>query len=119
MRAVSAHKLGIPYYLVDEAEEFQKQVINYFADGIQSGAHAQSVRDVQSRSLKFGTLINRAQTTRGGIYRHRPFRARGNEPENGRFLLKRGRDSRKDQSYFLFSLQQEQLARSHVSLWAK
>src|SRR5438552_14566611 len=29
-RGVS-HKLGIPYYLVDEAEDFQQQVINYFA----------------------------------------------------------------------------------------
>src|SRR5207248_8166485 len=34
------------------------------------------------------------------------------EQNNGRFLLKRGRDMRKDQSYFLFSLKQEQLARA-------
>src|SRR5204863_2049570 len=33
------------------------------------------------------------------------------DTNTGRFLLKRGRDSRKDQSYFLFSLKQEQLAR--------
>src|SRR5262249_45817498 len=34
------------------------------------------------------------------------------EKSNGRCLLKRGRDPRKDQSYFLFSLRQEQLARA-------
>src|SRR5207248_8411786 len=34
------------------------------------------------------------------------------QPETGRYLLKRGKDPKKDQSYFLFSLRQEQLARS-------
>jgi len=35
-RAV-CHKLGIPYYLVDEAAEFQKHVIQYFADEYKAG----------------------------------------------------------------------------------
>jgi tRNA-specific 2-thiouridylase len=42
-----AHKLDIPYYLIDEAEDFQKQVINYLRGGIQGGADAESLRDVQ------------------------------------------------------------------------
>ena len=32
------HQLGIPYYLVDEAETFQKQVIAYFAEEYKAGA---------------------------------------------------------------------------------
>src|SRR6267378_5658849 len=35
-RSVS-HKLGIPYYLIDEAEDFQKQVISYFAEEYKAG----------------------------------------------------------------------------------
>src|SRR5436853_6524314 len=35
-RAVS-HKLNLPYYLIDEAAEFQKHVIQYFADELKAG----------------------------------------------------------------------------------
>jgi len=31
------HKLGIPYYLIDEADAFQKQVIGYFAEEYKAG----------------------------------------------------------------------------------
>ena len=48
-RAV-CHKLGIPYYLIDEAAEFQKHVIQYFCRRIQGRPHTESVRDVQSES---------------------------------------------------------------------
>ena len=41
------------------------------------------------------------------------------EPGEGRYLLKRGRDLKKDQSYFLFSLRQDQLARALFPLGEK
>ena len=41
------------------------------------------------------------------------------KPGEGRFLLKRGRDLKKDQSYFLFSLRQDQLARAIFPLGEK
>ena len=46
-RAV-CHKLGIPYYLIDEAAEFQKQGHPILCRRIQGRPHAESVRDVQS-----------------------------------------------------------------------
>ena len=62
--------------------------------------------------LKFGTLISRAQQL-GAEYIATGHFARVEKSADGtRMLLKRGKDPRKDQSYFLFSLRQEQLART-------
>src|SRR3954466_10650768 len=108
-RSVS-HKLGIPYYLVDEAEEFQKQVINYFAEEYRAGRTPNPCVMCNER-LKFGNLINRAHQLGAEHVATGHFARVEKDPQTGRFLLKRGRDSRKDQSYFLFSLKQDQLAR--------
>ncbi len=109
-RSVS-HKLSIPYYLVDEAEEFQKQVINYFAEEYKAG-RTPNPCVMCNEKLKFGTLINRARKLGAEKIATGHF-ARVEPNEDGsRHLLKRGRDPRKDQSYFLFSLKQEQLART-------
>ena len=107
-RGVS-HRLGIPYYLVDEADDFQKQVINYFAEEYRAG-RTPNPCVMCNEKLKFGTLISRARQL-GAEYVATGHFARV-EKDGDRHLLKRGRDPRKDQSYFLFSLKQEQLARS-------
>ena len=109
-RSVS-HKLGIPYYLIDEADDFQQQVIHYFAAEYKAG-RTPNPCVMCNEKLKFGTLINRARQL-GAEYVATGHFARVEPSADGRrHLLKRGRDPRKDQSYFLFSLQQEQLARS-------
>ncbi|MCL4787119.1 MAG: tRNA 2-thiouridine(34) synthase MnmA, partial [Verrucomicrobia bacterium] len=107
-RAV-CHKLGIPYYLIDEAEQFQRKVIQYFADEYKAG-RTPNPCVMCNQNLKFGRLIDRADQLGA------EFIATGHfarlERKNGRILLKRGRDLKKDQSYFLFSLRQDQLARA-------
>jgi tRNA-specific 2-thiouridylase len=107
-RAV-AHKLGIPYYLIDEAADFQKQVINYFAEEYKAG-RTPNPCVVCNERLKFGNLINRARQL--GAERIATGHFARIEKSGDRHLLKRGRDSKKDQSYFLFSLRQDQLARA-------
>jgi len=104
-----AHKLNIPYYLVDEAEDFQKVVINYFAEEYRAG-RTPNPCVMCNEHLKFGNLINRAKQL-GADHIATGHYARIEQNEEGRYLLKRGRDLRKDQSYFLFSLRQEQLSR--------
>jgi tRNA-uridine 2-sulfurtransferase len=112
------HKLGIPYYLIDEAEEFQKQVIQYFADEYKAG-RTPNPCVMCNQKLKFGTLISRANQL-GAQYIATGHFARLEKSEDGtRTLLKRGRDLRKDQSYFLFSLRQDQLARAMFPLGEK
>jgi len=125
-RAV-CHQLGIPYYLIDEAAEFQKHVINYFADEYKAG-RTPNPCVMCNQNLKFGRLIDRANQL-GAEYiatghfarieqaphptSGHPLPAeRGEGRGEGRYLLKRGRDLKKDQSYFLFSLRQDQLART-------
>ena len=109
-RAVS-HKLNIPYYLVDEAEEFKKQVIQYFAEEYKAG-RTPNPCVVCNERLKFGTLIHRARQLGAEKIATGHFARVAWDETGGRWLLKRGRDMRKDQSYFLFSLKQEQLART-------
>jgi tRNA-specific 2-thiouridylase len=109
-RAVS-HKLDIPYYLVDEAEEFQKQVINYFAEEYKAG-RTPNPCVMCNEKLKFGTLISRARQLGAEKVATGHFARVELSADGTRHLLKRGRDPRKDQSYFLFSLKQEQLART-------
>jgi tRNA-uridine 2-sulfurtransferase len=106
-----AHKLDIPYYLVDEADDFQKQVINYFAEEYRAG-RTPNPCVMCNEKLKFGTLISRARKLGAEYIATGHFARVEKNPADGRMLLKRGRDSRKDQSYFLFSLRQEQLART-------
>lgn len=111
------HKLGIPYYLIDESAEFQKHVIQYFADEYKAG-RTPNPCVMCNQNLKFGRLIDRANQL-GADYIATGHFARLERTENGRVLLKRGRDLRKDQSYFLFSLRQDQLARAMFPLGEK
>jgi tRNA-specific 2-thiouridylase len=131
-RAV-CHKLDIPYYLIDEAAEFQKHVIQYFADEYKAG-RTPNPCVMCNQNLKFGRLIDRADQlgaqyiATGHFARiERPLTPslspldgeRVAKPGEGRYLLKRGRDLKKDQSYFLFSLRQDQLARAIFPLGEK
>ena len=111
------HKLGIPYYLIDEAAEFQNKVIQYFADEYRAG-RTPNPCVMCNQTLKFGTLITRAKQLGAEKIATGHF-ARVETTAEGRTLLKRGRDSRKDQSYFLFSLRQDQLAFSMFPLGEK
>ena len=107
-RSVSA-SLGIPYYLIDESAEFQKRVIGYFAEEYRAG-RTPNPCVMCNQHLKFGTLLDRARQLGCDLVATGHF-ARVERTAEGRSLLLRGRDPRKDQSYFLFSLRQHQLAR--------
>lgn len=131
-RAV-CNKLGVPYYLIDEAAEFQSKVIQYFADEYKAG-RTPNPCVMCNQNLKFGRLIDRADQL-GAQYiatGHFARIERGSRREealtdnsaleqnaSARYLLKRGRDLKKDQSYFLFSLRQDQLARAMFPLGEK
>lgn len=106
-RSVCA-QLGIPYYLIDEAAEFQQRVIGYFAAEYKAG-RTPNPCVMCNQHLKFGTLLDRARQL-GCDWIATGHFARVERTPEGRVLLKRGRDLRKDQSYFLFSLRQDQLA---------
>ena len=116
-RAV-CHRLGIPYYLIDEAAEFQNKVIQYFANEYKAG-RTPNPCVMCNQNLKFGRLIERADQLGAEYIDTGHFARLEKSPDGARTLLKRGRDVRKDQSYFLFSLKQNQLARALFPLGEK
>jgi tRNA-uridine 2-sulfurtransferase len=117
-RAV-AHSLGIPHYVVDEADQFEQTVINYFASEYQAG-RTPNPCVMCNEKLKFGNLWGKAQalgcdyiaTGHYAIIEH----AVAGVADPGYAILRRGVDPRKDQSYFLFSLRQPQLQRALTPL---
>ena len=110
-----AHALGIPHYVVEESTDFQAQVIDYFAAEYQAG-RTPNPCVLCNEKLKFGNLWRKARSLGAS------FIATGHyaiiEHHAGRAILRKGRDPRKDQSYFLFSLRQEQLLHSLMPLGA-
>ena len=108
-----AHALGIPHYVVDEADQFEKLVIDYFSSEYQAG-RTPNPCILCNEKLKFGNLWQKAEAL------DCDFIATGHyaiiEHQSGRAVLRKGIDQRKDQSYFLFSLQQPQLRRALTPL---
>ena len=110
-----AAELGIRHYLMNEVEDFHKHVIEYFAAEYRAG-RTPNPCVMCNEHTKFGTLIRCARQL-GAEYVATGHYARIDRSRpDGRVLLRRGRDPRKDQSYFLFSLRQDQLARTLLPL---
>ncbi len=107
-RAV-AHSLGIPHYVVDEADQFQRQVIDYFAAEYQAG-RTPNPCVMCNEKVKFGNLWAKAEAVGAAYIATGHYAVVEHHP--GRAVLRKGRDPRKDQSYFLFSLRQPQLQRA-------
>ena len=104
-----AHSLGIAHYVVDEAEAFEKQVIDYFTAEYKSG-RTPNPCVMCNEKVKFGNLWAKAKAIGADYIATGHYAIVDHLPE--RSVLRKGRDPRKDQSYFLFSLRQEQLSRS-------
>jgi tRNA-specific 2-thiouridylase len=113
-----AHALGIPHYVVEESTDFQSQVIDYFAAEYQAG-RTPNPCVLCNEKLKFGNLWRKARSFGAAFIAtgHYAIIEHPKGPE-GRAILRKGRDPRKDQSYFLFSLRQEQLLHSLMPLGA-
>lgn len=108
-----AHRLGIPHYVVDEADQFEKIVIDYFSSEYRAG-RTPNPCVMCNEHLKFGSLRAKARALGAD------FLATGHyaiiEHHGDRAILRKGIDPRKDQSYFLFSLNQDQLLHSLAPL---
>ena len=107
--ALVARRLGFPFYVFDFAQTFRNTVIRNFIEEYQQGRTPNPCAEC-NRSVKFGALLQRVRTL-GGDYMATGHYARVERDEtSGRYLLKRGKDRSKDQSYFLYMLTQEELA---------
>jgi tRNA-specific 2-thiouridylase len=116
-----AHSLDIPYYVIDEIDTFQREVMDYFAAEYKRG-RTPNPCVICNEKVKFGSLLRKAralgaESIATGHYARVEHRSDGVASVvpggNGSwYQLHRARDERKDQTYFLFTLNQQQLARA-------
>jgi tRNA-specific 2-thiouridylase len=106
-----AETIGIPYYVVNHEERFEREVVRPFVEEYLSG-RTPIPCSLCNNHLKFDQLLMVAQqigaeSLATGHYARVEF-----DDELGRWLLKRPADLSKDQTYFLFGLTQDQLSRT-------
>ena len=108
-----AFAMDIPYEVLDFTADFREQIIEKFVRVYEAGGTPNPCIDC-NRYMKFRHLLDWAQA-HGMEYVVTGHYARVERNEaTGRFLLKKGLDEGKDQSYVLYNLTQEQLA--HIRL---
>jgi tRNA-specific 2-thiouridylase len=108
----TARHLGIPHSIIDAREDFVKKVINPFLSAYMNGSTPNPCI-LCNRHIKFPLLIKEADSKGAGFIATGHY-ARIDKLQNydsGMLCLKKGVDPKKDQSYFLYVLNQEILGR--------
>ena len=104
----AADQLNIPFHRFDFRRPHQEGVIDYFVSEYQRG-RTPNPCVVCNKIIKFGLFMQKAQEMKIDLMATGHYA--GIEQRNGRYLLKRGVDSN-EQSYFLYRLDQKQLAKT-------
>ena len=103
-----AKQIGIPYYVFDCVEQYERIVLENFKSEYIQGRTPNPCVWCNAR-VKFGVLPQIAKENGINFDKFATGHYARVVEENGRFLLKRGIAPHKDQSYFLYRLKQEQL----------
>jgi tRNA-specific 2-thiouridylase len=106
-----AEDLGIPYYVVNHEERFERDVVRPFIDEYLSG-RTPIPCSLCNNHLKFDQLLITARQIGADMLATGHYARCEFSPERKRWLLRRAADPAKDQTYFLFGLTQEQLSRT-------
>jgi tRNA-specific 2-thiouridylase len=106
-----AQQIGIPYYVVNHEERFERDVVRPFVEEYLSG-RTPIPCSLCNNHLKFDQLLIVAQQIGADRIATGHYARVAYDAVRGRWLLKRPADLSKDQTYFLFGLTQEQLSRT-------
>lgn len=101
-RRVCAH-LGIPFYVVDLADEFERRVMDDFTGAYLEGRTPNPCARC-NQYIKFSPLLQRARSLGAGVVATGHYARIEPSSAPGGYRLRRGLDPDKDQSYFLFAM---------------
>src|SRR5208337_2092553 len=104
-----AEDLGIPYYVVNQEERFERDVVRPFVDEYLAG-RTPIPCSLCNNHIKFDQLLKTARSIGAERIATGHYAINEYDEKRGRWILKRAADLAKDQTYFLFGLTQEQLA---------
>jgi tRNA-specific 2-thiouridylase len=104
-----ARRMGIPLFSLDLQARFQTEIIAYFLKEYLAGRTPNPCALCNPR-FKFGSLLEKALAMGATLFATGHYARVAWDAAQGRFMLLRGVDRRKDQSYFLWGLSQGQLA---------
>ncbi len=106
-----AEDLGIPYYVVNQEERFERDVVRPFVDEYLAG-RTPIPCSLCNDHIKFDQLLKTARSIGADRIATGHYAVNEYDEQRGRWILKRPADLAKDQTYFLFGLTQEQLSRT-------
>ncbi len=105
-----SEKLGIEHHVIECAKEYEEIVINYFKEEYMQGRTPNPCIKC-NRYIKFGVFPELAKKSGIEFDKFATGHYARIEEENGKYYLKKGINPKKDQSYFLYGLTQEQLSK--------
>ncbi|MFY9174569.1 MAG: tRNA 2-thiouridine(34) synthase MnmA [Peptococcia bacterium] len=106
-----ADRLGIPYYVMNFQDLFAEKVIDYFTEEYLQG-RTPNPCIACNRYIKFESLFQKAMGLGADYIATGHYVKNIYDQERGRYLLYKAEDMTKDQSYALYTMTQEQLART-------
>ncbi len=106
-----ALQLEIPFYVFHLREEFEREVIQYFCEEYMKG-RTPNPCILCNEKIKFGFFLEKALELKADFIATGHYARLDYDKEVGRYFLRKGVDRRKDQSYVLFSLTQDQFHRT-------
>lgn len=104
-----ANKLGIPYYVLNFSHAFAEEVIDQFTADYLRGLTPNPCI-VCNEQVKFGTLLRKAHELDARYVATGHYARVGYDEKYERYVVRRGVDPTKDQSYTMHGLSQEQLS---------
>ncbi|WP_338537351.1 tRNA 2-thiouridine(34) synthase MnmA [Helicovermis profundi] len=108
-------KLDIPFYVVNFKEIFKKKVVDYFVDDYQNG-RTPNPCIACNKFIKFDALLRKAHEL-GAYYVATGHYAKIEYDNNiNRYLVKKSNEDKKDQTYAIYNLTQEQLKHTLMPL---
>ncbi|MFH1612661.1 MAG: tRNA 2-thiouridine(34) synthase MnmA [bacterium] len=108
-------KLDIPFYSLNYEKEFEEKVIEYFCCEYINGKTPNPCI-ICNEKIKWGSLFEKSKTFGAKYFATGHYVQIEYNPLKKRYFLKKAKDTKKDQSYFLFSLSQTQLAHTKFPL---